>query len=164
VIPTASQETIQAAYRSLIARYHPDKVASLGPELQAVANARTKEINFAYDILNDAVSRARYDEELRGEDRVEVLTLGPASRPKSPGVKTPCPAGGAFRARHRRTRAAAAETLCARDSLGRRCGDRAGPDAASGGEPDLRRGGILGDRTRPFFLRGGKPRRCKRRF
>jgi hypothetical protein len=89
VIPTASQETIQAAYRSLIARYHPDKVASLGPELQAVANARTKEINFAYDILNDAVSRARYDEELRGEDRVEVLTLGPASRPKSPAVKIP---------------------------------------------------------------------------
>src|SRR5215831_21081008 len=70
VIPTASPETIQAAYRSLITRYHPDKVAGLGPELQAAANARTKEINFAFDILNDAVSRARYDEELRGEDRV----------------------------------------------------------------------------------------------
>src|SRR5215831_19089711 len=70
VIPTASPQTIQAAYRSLISRYHPDKVVGLGPELQAAANARTKEINFAFDILNDAVSRARYDEELRGEDRV----------------------------------------------------------------------------------------------
>ncbi len=65
VIPTASPETIRAAYRSLISRYHPDKVAGLGPELQAVANARTKEINHAHDILRDAARRASYDEELR---------------------------------------------------------------------------------------------------
>lgn len=87
VIPTASAETIHAAYRSLITRYHPDKVAALGPELQAVADARTKEINFAYDILSDALSRARYDEELcGGEERVALLS-GPASRPKSPPLK-----------------------------------------------------------------------------
>jgi curved DNA-binding protein CbpA len=73
VIPTASPETIHAAYRSLISRNHPDKVAGLGPELQAVANARTKEINHAYDILRDAARRASYDEELRE-------TAGPASR------------------------------------------------------------------------------------
>src|SRR5215831_10066099 len=65
VIPTASAQTIQAAYRSLISRYHPDKVAGLGPELQAVASARTKEINNAYDVLRDAARRASYDEELR---------------------------------------------------------------------------------------------------
>ncbi len=65
VIPTASAETIHAAYRSLISRYHPDKVAGLGPELQVVANARTKEINHAYDILRDPARRANYDEELR---------------------------------------------------------------------------------------------------
>ena len=35
--------------------------AALGPELQAVANARTKEINFAYDILSDAEKRSLYD-------------------------------------------------------------------------------------------------------
>ena len=93
VIPTASQETIQAAYRSLISRYHPDKVASLGPELQAAANARTKEINFAFDILNDAVSRARYDEELRGQDQVALLTKGPPSRPKGAAVIVPATAG-----------------------------------------------------------------------
>jgi hypothetical protein len=85
VIPTASAETIHAAYRSLIARYHPDKVATLGPELQAVANARTKEINFAYDILSDAVSRARYDEELRGEEEPAAPVLPtPGPRPKDP--------------------------------------------------------------------------------
>jgi DnaJ domain len=64
VIPTASPETIHAAYRSLISRYHPDKVAGLGPELQAVAVARTKEINHAFDILHNAVRRASYDREL----------------------------------------------------------------------------------------------------
>jgi hypothetical protein len=86
VIPTASAETIHAAYRSLILRYHPDKVAAMGPELQAVASARTKEINFAYDILSDAVSRARYDEELRGEEPMPLLVSGPASPPQSPAV------------------------------------------------------------------------------
>ncbi len=65
VIPTASPETIHAAYRSLISRNHPDKVAGLGPEIQAVANARTKEINHAFDILGDTARRASYDEKLR---------------------------------------------------------------------------------------------------
>jgi hypothetical protein len=65
VIPTASPETIQAAYRSLIGRYHPDRVAGLRPELQAAANARTKEINYAYDVLGDAGRRASYDRQLR---------------------------------------------------------------------------------------------------
>lgn len=86
VIPTASAETIHAAYRSLILRYHPDRVAAMGPELQAVATARTKEINFAYDILSDAVSRARYDEELRGEERAPLFVTGPAPAQQSPAV------------------------------------------------------------------------------
>jgi hypothetical protein len=78
VIPTASAETIQAAYRSLIIRYHPDRVVALGAEQQAAAVARTKEINFAYDILSDTASRARYDEELRGgEESVPLLPKGP---------------------------------------------------------------------------------------
>jgi curved DNA-binding protein CbpA len=86
VIPTASAETIHAAYRSLILRYHPDKVAAMGPELQAVANARTKEINFAYDILSDALSRARYDEELHGEEPEPFLVNGPAPDPEPPAI------------------------------------------------------------------------------
>jgi len=88
VIPTASAETIHAAYRSLILRYHPDKVAAMGPELQAVANARTKEINFAYDILSDVVSRARYDEELRGEEPISLPVRGPAFPLQSAAVAT----------------------------------------------------------------------------
>jgi hypothetical protein len=100
VIPTASAETIHAAYRSLILRYHPDRVAAMGPELQVVANARTKEINFAYDILSDAISRARYDEDLlgeehmllpededlRGEERTPLPVRGPPPPPQRPVV------------------------------------------------------------------------------
>ena len=86
VIPTASAETIHAAYRSMISRYHPDKVAALGSELQAAATARTKEINFAYDILSDEVSRAHYDEELRGQEGLRPVLKVPASRPKGPVV------------------------------------------------------------------------------
>jgi hypothetical protein len=83
VIPTASAETIHAAYRSLILRYHPDKVAGLGPELQAAANARTKEINFAYDILSDDASRARYDEQLRGGEEGPPPLLPPGAASSS---------------------------------------------------------------------------------
>jgi hypothetical protein len=92
VIPTASAETIHAAYRSMISRYHPDKMAALGPELQAAATARTKEINFAYDILSDAISRARYDEELGGGEKnpppvPQVPASIPAFRPEDPVVR-----------------------------------------------------------------------------
>jgi DnaJ domain len=68
VIPTASPETIHAAYRSLISRYHPDRMAGLGSEFQVIADARTKEINHAYDVLGDASRRAIYDEELRAQE------------------------------------------------------------------------------------------------
>lgn len=65
VAQSASQETIQAAYRSLINRYHPDRATGLGSELQALAAARAKELNHAYDVLKDPARRAAYDDELR---------------------------------------------------------------------------------------------------
>ena len=45
----ASGDEIRTAYRSLVSQYHPDKVASLGPELRALAETKTKEIAAAYD-------------------------------------------------------------------------------------------------------------------
>jgi curved DNA-binding protein CbpA len=84
VIPTASQETIHAAYRSLISRFHPDKMTALGPEFVAVAHARTKEINHAYDILGDVARRARYNEELREEESPRLLP--PADDQNVPAV------------------------------------------------------------------------------
>ncbi len=88
VIPTASPETIHAAYRSLISRYHPDKVAGLVPELQEIASARTKEINYAYDILGDAARRASYDEQLR---EAESPLLPERQSPPAQSVCAPPP-------------------------------------------------------------------------
>ena len=46
--PSASDNEIRTAYRSLISQYHPDKVASLGPELRALAEKKSKQITRAY--------------------------------------------------------------------------------------------------------------------
>jgi DnaJ-domain-containing protein 1 len=46
---TAQQQ--RAAYRERISQYHPDKLAALGPELKALAEEKTKEINRAYSLL-----------------------------------------------------------------------------------------------------------------
>lgn len=47
----ASEEEITAAYRKLVLMYHPDKVASLAPEYQEIAERKMKEINAAYQAL-----------------------------------------------------------------------------------------------------------------
>jgi hypothetical protein len=47
--PDSSYEEIKAAYRKLMKEYHPDKVATLGKELKALAESKTKEISEAYE-------------------------------------------------------------------------------------------------------------------
>jgi DnaJ like chaperone protein len=47
----ASQKDIRAAYRQLAARYHPDKLAHLGEEFQALAERKFRAIQSAYDTL-----------------------------------------------------------------------------------------------------------------
>ncbi len=59
VDPSAALEVIQAAYRRLAKKYHPDagdKEASL---------ERMKEINLAYEVLGDPSKRREYDQQLR---------------------------------------------------------------------------------------------------
>lgn len=48
----ASREDIKKAYRQLVNKYHPDKVAHLGDEFQRLADKRFKEIQEAYQIFN----------------------------------------------------------------------------------------------------------------
>jgi DnaJ like chaperone protein len=45
----ATRAQVTAAYRSAIGQYHPDKVATLGPEIRALAEEKSKEINQAYE-------------------------------------------------------------------------------------------------------------------
>jgi DnaJ like chaperone protein len=49
VSPDASAEEIKTAYRKLAMENHPDRVASLGPELVKVAEEKFKAIQEAYD-------------------------------------------------------------------------------------------------------------------
>ena len=48
----ASRDEIVHAYREQLKRYHPDRVADLGPELQEVAHRKTVELQRAYAELN----------------------------------------------------------------------------------------------------------------
>ena len=49
VAESASPEEIEHAYRLRMSQYHPDKVARLGDDIRHLAEARSKEINAAYD-------------------------------------------------------------------------------------------------------------------
>jgi len=51
VSPSASPEEIKTAYKRAVARYHPDKVAHLGQEFQALAHKKLLAIQQAYEIL-----------------------------------------------------------------------------------------------------------------
>jgi hypothetical protein len=46
---SASRAAITAAYRARISQYHPDKVARMGPEIRALAERKSAEINAAYE-------------------------------------------------------------------------------------------------------------------
>ena len=51
VEPGASQAEVSAAYKKQARMYHPDRVATLAPEVREVAEIRMKEINAAYGQL-----------------------------------------------------------------------------------------------------------------
>jgi len=57
VDPTADHEVIQAAYRALARRFHPDVAPDLEMARQMAA------INAAFDLIRDADRRAAYDRE-----------------------------------------------------------------------------------------------------
>lgn len=59
VARSATDAEIRAAYRELVARYHPDKHA--GNPLEGLAAEKMAEINRAYEILSDRARRAAYD-------------------------------------------------------------------------------------------------------
>jgi curved DNA-binding protein CbpA len=67
VSPRATREQIRAAYRELVARYHPDK--HRGNPLEDLARAKLVEINRAYDILSDDAKRAAYEAARPQSDR-----------------------------------------------------------------------------------------------
>jgi curved DNA-binding protein CbpA len=61
IAPTAPVDEVKRAFRTQIARYHPDKVQHLGKEFQSMAADRAAELTEAYRILSDSGRRAEYD-------------------------------------------------------------------------------------------------------
>jgi DnaJ like chaperone protein len=47
----AKPDEIKKAYRQLAAKYHPDRVAHLGPELVELTSEKFKQIKAAYEFL-----------------------------------------------------------------------------------------------------------------
>jgi hypothetical protein len=80
----AEQEVIEAAYKRLAGKYHPDKDPS------ASATQRMQEINAAFEILRDPERRGRYDREQRRKraerDRPHVVVDVVAPLPVEPKV------------------------------------------------------------------------------
>lgn len=89
VHPDASPGTIEAAYRSLMKRSHPDLA---GPD----GLARAKRLNLAHDWLADPVRRATYDAARRARTAGPRDQARPATgSPGQAGVRNrPPPAGG----------------------------------------------------------------------
>ena len=44
-----TKSQIKKQYIALIGKYHPDRVANMGTEIQSVAESKTKELNEAFD-------------------------------------------------------------------------------------------------------------------
>jgi len=86
VAPTAPADEVKRAFRTQIARYHPDKVQHLGKEFQAMAANRAADLTEAYRILSDEGRRAEYD---RAFNEAGPPTSPPvAAAPAPPGADT----------------------------------------------------------------------------
>jgi len=83
VTPTASQEVIRAAYKSLIQRYHPDR----NPGNTAAATRATTLVE-AYQVLSDPARRAAYDNDLQHNAVALTVTKrgAPYARPARSGA------------------------------------------------------------------------------
>lgn len=93
VDPAASTATIDAAYRSLMKRHHPDLAGQLGVK-------RSKRLNLAHEWLTDPERRRRYDAATEQTDHP-----GPGSGPRDPaGCRDPFVARGVVRLVHHRQR------------------------------------------------------------
>ena len=49
--PSASDDDVKKAYRKMAVKYHPDKVATLGEDVQKAAEEKFKAMNQAYEAI-----------------------------------------------------------------------------------------------------------------
>jgi len=51
LLPSASDDEVEQAWRRLISEYHPDRVANAAKEIRELAETRAREINAAYESI-----------------------------------------------------------------------------------------------------------------
>ena len=51
ISPSATDDEVKAAYRKMAMKHHPDKVATLGPEVQKAAEEKFRQIQEAYEAI-----------------------------------------------------------------------------------------------------------------
>ena len=51
ISPSATDDEVKAAYRKMAMKHHPDKVATLGPEVQKAAEEKFRQIQQAYEAI-----------------------------------------------------------------------------------------------------------------
>lgn len=49
--PSATDDEVKKAYRKMAIKYHPDKVATLGPDIQKAAEEKFKAVSQAYEAI-----------------------------------------------------------------------------------------------------------------
>ena len=83
VLPTAEPEVLNAAFRALAMKYHPDR------ESGSYAARRMAELNAAWQLVRDPESRQAFDRSRRRATAAPGTTAqGAASPPASQGVGT----------------------------------------------------------------------------
>jgi curved DNA-binding protein CbpA len=84
VVPTAEQEVINAAYRALALKYHPDRDAS------TYARRRMLELNAAYALLRDERAREGWEREQRTVRHQETgVRIQAPPRSEAAGTRVP---------------------------------------------------------------------------
>lgn len=75
VVPTAEQEVVNAAFRALALKYHPDRDSS------EVAVRRMTELNEAYALVRDVATRRKFDASRAAPAAPSPHAAGPAPAP-----------------------------------------------------------------------------------
>ena len=83
VVPQAEPEVIEAAYRRLMRKYHPD-VLPLNTQASEQAVRKAQELNEAYEVLGDIKKRRAYDEFLKSNPSFDQQTESTSESVSSP--------------------------------------------------------------------------------